>query len=521
MEGGALRRRALLAPAAAGLTGLALAHLAGCAAFAPPPEDPAEAYRRFWEPGDVVASDAPAGGLAARPATGAPPAAGEADDGADAAAANEPRRAPSPTSPGAANLEPLRVAEDDDGVPIHGSLLLRYRGRWTDDADDQDVYATLAMDIGDPDEHAVTGHFMGRLWADVGGDDPNDIFFGLDNTFGGSLSGILYYAYLDAHGIDALEKLRVGRQQIWETPAFIVFDGARIETGELGGVTWGAYGGLRTQYYDTSTPDDLVGGLYAIASPWDGGRLRFDYMYLEDDVRLGNDQDDLLGAELRQFVGDAWTLEGKFTALEGDGRDLNLRAHYLEPETDTSLQLKYYNLLQTQKSQALEIDPYFTSLMELFPFQQVGLLASQGVSDDLTLNAGIDVRRLDDQSDIGEFNREFERYYLSTVFHDVLVQDLDLTLVGDVWDSDDQEMQTWGVDLTQQFTPKLQGSLGSHYSLYKYDLFLNRERDDVRTYYLRTRIAQTASLMFDMELNYEDDDFEQYFWVRLGARWLF
>ena len=41
--------------------------------------------------------------------------------------------------------------------------------------------------------------------------------------------------------------------------------------------------------------------------------------------------------------------------------------------------------------------------------------------------------------------------------------------------------------LSREMSEKLKLSFGSYYSLYKYDLFLVSERDDVRTYYLRLR----------------------------------
>lgn len=433
--------------------------------------------------------------------------------------AAEPKRAPSPASPRAAYLaEPAQASAEE--LPLHGSLEVLYRGRRTGDADQHDLYTTLALDVGDPARQPFTAHLMGRVWADLGGDDPSDLFFSLDEALG-SPNAQLYYGYVDAERIDSLETLRIGRQQIWDTPAFIVFDGIRVEPHELGGFNFGAYGGLRTQYYDESTPEDLVAGVYGETSPWESGRLRLDYMRLEDDERLGHGSDDLLGLDLRQHVGEELTLESEFTALEGRGRDLRLRAHYLEPDSDLMLQATYYTMLQTQKEQALEVDPYFSSLAEYFPFQQVGLLASKAVGEHLNLDLGLDVRWLDDQGDTGEFNHEFERYYLSTVFPDLVVDGLELTLTADVWEDDQQDVRTWGVDLRREFKEQFEASLGSYYSLYKYDLFLNSERDDVRTYYAKLVYDHTQSLSLHLGLDYEDDDFEEYLTPRVGARWSF
>lgn len=478
-----------------------LGWVVGCASLGSDPVDPA-----------------PRASSASR-SSGVPGTTGSSASGvAEGEPAEEPARAPSPGEP-LPSLGP-GPAPDEAGVPVHGSLLLRYRGRRTDGASDHDAYATLSMDIGDPERHAFTGHFMGRVWADLGGDDPDHVFSGLDDTFGHAVSGILYYAYVDAEQIDALEILRIGRQQIWETPAFLVFDGVRAESREDHGLSFGAYGGLRSQYYDHPTPTDVVAGIYGRAKPWEGGRLRLDYMYLEDEERLGSGEDDLFGLNLRQLLWEELTLEGNYTVLEGESRDVRLRAQYLDPDSELSLEATYYELLQTQKQQALETDPYYSSLTEYRPFRQVGLLASKAVGAGVVVSLGLDSRKLDDD-DVGEFNHEFERYYVSTAFEDLLLDGLELTLTGDVWDDDQQDVQTWGLDLTRQFTSMFQGSLGSYYSLYKYDLLQESERDDVRTYYGRLQYDRTEALSFDLQFEYEDDDYEQYQKLVLGSRWLF
>jgi hypothetical protein len=198
-----------------------------------------------------------------------------------------------------------------------------------------------------------------------------------------------------------------------------------------------------------------------------------------------------------------------------------LRAHYLEPESDLTLQATYYSLLESQKEQALEVNPYFSSLGEYFPFEQLGLLASKGLGDDLDVNLGVDLRWLDEESDVGEFNHEFGRYYLSTVLSNLVTEGLELTLTADVWDDDQQDVRTWGAELHQEFNEKLEASIGSYYSLYKYDLFLDTERDDVRSYFTKLRYVRSDSMSVDLELGYEDDDFAEYLTLRLGARWLF
>jgi hypothetical protein len=437
-----------------------------------------------------------------------------------ATASTEPARAPSPTASGESPVlrrEPEDEDEERQEIPVHGSLLVRYRYRGTGDASDHDVWSVISVDVGDPSEHPFTAHASGRVWADLGGSDPNGVFSGLDDTFGDA-HGLLYYAYVDAEQLESLRLLRVGRQQLWRTPVFVVLDGLRVESNEISGVSLGAYGGVRAKYYDRSTPDQVVAGLYGETRPWDGGSVRLDFMYLEDDERLGSGANDLIGLDVRQRLGAELTLESELTLLEREGRDLRLRAHWVDPESDLTLQASYYKLFRTQREQALEVDPYFSALGEYFPFEQVGLLGSKGLGEHTDVYAGVDLRRLDSENQIGEFNHEFDHWFVGTAFSDIGHEGLDLTITGDVFDDDQQDVRTWGAELRHDLDPGAV-SLGSYYSLYKYDLFLNSERNDVRTYYAKLRYACTDSMSVDIELDYEDDDFDEYLTLTLGARW--
>ena len=426
------------------------------------------------------------------------------------------------TAPGAAPEDP---GEADAGgesaeLPVHGSLWTRLRGRRTSDAEDLDLYSTLSLDVGDEKQNPFTGHVRGRLWWDVGG--SSSIFNGLEDTHDGDLTAKLYDAYVDAHEVDSLEVLRLGRQQLWETPELIVFDGVRVETEALGpGIELGVYGGLPTHFYESSSSGDFVAGAFGRARPWKGGRVRLDWMHLEDDYRLASFDNDLLGLNVWQTVGKQLSLEGEYTRLEERDRDLRLAANWFDRDSEFSIQGSFYRLLEEQRAFAPTADPFFASLQELSPYSQVGLLASKSVTEDLDLDVGVDIRRLDRSANEGEFNHEFEHYFANASFPTLGREDLSLTLTADYWEDDQQDVSTWGADLTHRFDADLRASLGSYYSLYKYDLFLDSERDDVRTYYLKVRWKRSEALRWDAALEYEDDDREEYTTMRLGARWTF
>lgn len=90
----------------------------------------------------------------------------------------------------------------------------------------------------------------------------------------------------------------------------------------------------------------------------------------------------------------------------------------------------------------------------------------------------------------------------------------------DFWDSDSQMVRSWGADATYQFS-KSSASIGTYYSLYKFDLFTNSERDHVRTYYMKLRHKFNDSVTLEGDYELEDNDYDQYQRLRLGVTWNF
>jgi hypothetical protein len=182
-------------------------------------------------------------------------------------------------------------------------------------------------------------------------------------------------------------------------------------------------------------------------------------------------------------------------------------------------------LLEEQQSLSLELDPFFEQLMTLFPFDETRLSASKNLGDHVQLLGGIDYRHVSDANDVGEFNHDFDREYLTTTFDEMLPGALTLSLTGEVWNGDDSDFQTWGFDLSRRWKrgkiTAFNASVGSFYSLFKFDPFAGSEKDDVRTYYtaLRYRIDESRSMQLRYE--HEDQDLGDFDLVRWGMTWHF
>lgn len=414
------------------------------------------------------------------------------------------------------------AVDDAQSSPVHGYLRTRYLGRGTSGEYDHDLFNALTVNVGDPTRDPWSAHLHAYLAIDLDG-ETEDAFFSIADTYDDGIDARLYQAYVDANQIPGLERARFGRQQVFEVPVLVWFDGLGVETEPRTDLdlSAGAYGGVPVRIFESSADGDSVLGAYVASRPWARANVRLDFVRFSDESELGDEDNDLWYVHGTQGVGDRVTLGGAYSYLDDDPRDWRASVTGYDPERDLMIRASYYELLETQDHLALELDPLFGALLELFPYEQAGLLASKGITDWLLLEGGVDVRNVSDEDDEGEFNRDFSRYYVNVGLLDLTSHEIDLTITGDSYDSDRSDVRTWGADVSWDATERLETAVGSYYSLYKYDLFLNEERDDVRTYYVRLDYEQTRNLSFDLDYEFEDEDLDDYHTVKVGVSWRF
>ncbi len=408
-------------------------------------------------------------------------------------------------------------------LPVQGFLGTRYRYR-SGGGSDHDLSTTLGLRVGKPDEDPFTLHLLAWANADLGGrrgsDDP---FFDINDTYSKDVTGRLYEAYVDAQRVDGLGLLRLGRQPVYETPEYVTFDGLRLESEPLGGrhVRWGAYGGIPVHHFESSSNGDSVLGAYVDLLPWENGRARLDYMLIEDRYLFGDQRNDLLGLQVWQNVGPNLRLEGAYTLLEGESRDFRGRASWFEVEQDLVVRATYYELLETQRDLVNEFDPFYAALREYYPFREVQLLVSKGFAERYRADVGAQLRRLRDDGDEGEFNREFERYHARLVIDDVFVEDLALGVTGEVHDAGSGKYTSWSADLERRWSERWKTVVGTFYALYDFDLLSLRERNDVRVYFLDVALRASDATRVGARYEFEDDDLDDYHVLRVGLTWRF
>lgn len=403
-----------------------------------------------------------------------------------------------------------------------------FRGTWTNryylrsngDDSDNDVVSLLTLDLGHADKDRVTGHFAGRMSYDLDGRDGS--FQSIDDSRGGPFDAYVYDAYADIHQIKGFELVRIGRQSVYETPEVAFFDGAHVALEPMGALQFqlGGYGGMSTHLYESAHSGDLTAGAYAQVRPWTGNRMRVDYMHLEDEARFGSHENDLLGGGVWQSITRYVDVDGQYSRIEDRDRDAQGHLLVRVPEWKLLTRFGYYRLLEDQGSLVIEADPFFQALNEVHPYDEWSAMAAVDVAEHVRVQGSTDLRRVDDEADIGFYNRDYDHYAATVGLFDLQPKGLSLDGTLDLWNSNGQTIKTWGGSVTYEFG-KTRLSAGSSYSLYKYDLFSNSEKDHVRTYFVRLRHKLNDSVSVDGDYEFEDETLDTSYRLRLGVTWRF
>ena len=408
---------------------------------------------------------------------------------------------------------------------LTGYINFRTRSRWAEDADedDHDLYAVVGVDYVAGGEDPWGVHLLVQGTWGLNSQAPDSIFYSVQDTYTDQMEGRIYHAYVDVPAGDDLRITRLGRMLIYDTPVTAHFDGAHLETAPAGPTQFvlGAYGGNSVHLFESWPSDENMGGVYTRFRPWEQGQLRVDYMRFEDDDRFGEGDNDLVSTGLTHRVGKELRLDGNYSWLDGNSNDMHLKALWLWPEQDLTLRLSYFRLIQAQRNFAYELNPFFNFLNTYFPYDQSQIVISKTFGENLEVYAGLDYRRVEDEGDIGPFNRDFDRYYATAAFPDLLWDDSTLSLTGETWNSPGNDIHTWGLDLSSRLDEDTQASVGSYYSLYKYFFDVDTEREDVRTYYAEVRHSASGSTDLIARYELENEEIDTFHTLRLGVTWRF
>ena len=390
-----------------------------------------------------------------------------------------------------------------------GSLKMRYKGRFLEgeDGSDQDFYESLRLNYGDPSSDKFSAVFFGTLREDL--EDPSSMFRSIDDTHDITLRGYLYEFYANVKLSGLIDNVKIGRQYLYDVEN-LHFDGIHLSLKPFKNVRFTAYGGIPVHFFESSSDGDWISGVSAEIKPLEHSTLRFDYISTSDNnIDIGDHHDNLLIFSVWQNIKQWWNVFGRYSMLDSVSRDFQIRSSWNFSSIDLDIQFSYYKQAQRLDNYTIEFDEFVPLMGGYEPYDQYTMDIYKGIGDHLGVNMGFSFRELADESDERQFNHDYERYYLTFTVFDFPVKGLTLSVTGDDYETAGDDVQSLSFDATKNFNKRLKISVGSYYSLYKFDnstapvltrtgnLLTNRflvngsinetERDNVRSYYLKIK----------------------------------
>ncbi len=381
---------------------------------------------------------------------------------------------------------------------IHGSFRFEYRFRSTPNEVDQDLYSSLAVDVGNPELDKFSGSIFGTLATDIDGRSTSpsnasgETLYHVLDTYDDSTHGRLYHAYLDVNRAGSISRLRLGRQELLTgLPAWL--DGGSVDVEPLNRTTITLYGGVPVNLYESSAGGDHIYGGQIRSTP-----LRWDHLgettivaeyqrYVDESKDFGKHEDDVVNVRAWQELAEYGDIEGRIFFLEGHLSDWSVTGRGRLPLMDLTLEGHYKRHTLTTRDYSDRYTDYFAILGALERYQEYGLRVYKGLSNRFGVEAGFRSKRLLEQDDQNRSNTDFTRYFAGLDSDDFLVSGLSAGLFFEIWKASQNDEFFVGFDLDYRASELLRLEAGSSYSEFKYEtddlgnlLSLDTRKDRVR-----------------------------------------
>ncbi len=341
----------------------------------------------------------------------------------------------------------------------------------------------------------------------------------LEDTRGGPFDLRLDRAWVAFHLPDDGAELRLGRQTLFDTPVLLHLDGLSLRAPLAltpGGAALRLYGGVPEHRWETSRSGDAVAGAVLETWPWPGTSARLDLLHVRDRSLAGRSRDSLLALRLARTSPDGRAF-ASLAASWRDGRTRDLKSQFSWSSEDGKLQVLGDTrfLMARENTTTPEFDAFQEILTLEQPYREGSLQLSAELPGALGASAtrielGALGRRLEDSARASEFNREFEREWLTTTFESLPWTWSSLALTGEFWSSGQDAIGTGGAEFRGQLAENWELVLGSAYSLYRFDFFTGRERTRVRDHHLRLRLRLPSGIRFTLDLELQRDESERF-----------
>lgn len=446
--------------------------------------------------------------------------------------------------------DPIASSEDDKGTSyistLDGYSTLSYRVQNMEgDRSDQDVSQYLSLSLGDSEMDRVTWYFFGSLRENID-DSDNSItkekfnrlifprtpaeenpivsgapFFSIDDSINDGFTARPYEFYADIKDISIFKNIRAGRQYIHEVEN-LHFDGLKMESENYNGIRLTTFAGMPVHFFETSDSGDLLAGVSVEFQPINDSRIRLNYTYVNDNNNdIDGNDDNLFELSWRHNIKEWWNVYADFSMIDQTGRDAEIRSGWMFPDIDMDVNVSVFKQLSVLEDFTTELDDFNVIIGDFFPYTEYSVNAYKGFLQNFGLAAGFNIRELNDAADEGQFNHEFDHYYVTLSSHNLPLDGSSVSITGNFYDTNDDENRSLGLDFRQKINEKLTLSGGTYYSLFKFDSLSESERDNVKTYFLNTKYQITKKVEINMEYEFERFDQDSFHTVESALEYRF
>ena len=435
--------------------------------------------------------------------------------------------------------------EAGEGTTLGGYLKLHEDWRWAEwyptgnpiavTSKDRDLFTQMRLDALLGQEHAYEFHFHGAVRGDLDGVSSQTGYAPLEDIGDSGQRdwrASLYEAHLDLnHPAGMLSQLRVGRQAL-ARENFVYFDGLGADLWLGSKLSASLYGGSPVRFYELAPaggqpPRDSMAGLAMDYTPAALSRLSLDYLRMRDQQDpFGAEQDSLVALGWQQRISSTWKANIRARGINGEGRDVRLRALGAVFSDALVMSLNYLRQMRPQNELSTDLALCTTVIGQSEPYHTLDLKLRASLGDNVSLDLGLLRRELLDPSQESPLNRSYARYFTVLDWNHLFFSGLSLSLTGERWSSKERSVEAGGLDLGyRQGTRReaLRLNVGTYYSLYKYDYYaLLGERNRTRTYYAKAQVPVGAGFSLDAQYEYEyQRDVDAYRTARAGVRYDF
>ncbi len=438
-------------------------------------------------------------------------------------------------------------AENNKSDKISGYASLRYKAqKQENNRSDQDMIEYASVTIGDTARDKITWHFSGSMREDLDGSnidsfpkerftrlifpntpiEDNPIissrpFFTVDDAIDDGFTARPYEFYSDVKDVLFVENVRAGRQYIREIENFHL-DGAKLQFKDVWGLRFTTFAGKPVHFFETSGSGDFMGGGSVEYKPLKNAKVQLDYSYVNDNNDdTGGNNDNLFAFHYRHHLTNRLNIFADYSMIGATARDAEFRTTLLIPEVDMDVNIYVFKQLSTLENFTVEFDSFNSITGDYFPYTDYSVNVYKGLWDWFGVSLGFNIRDLNEKSNEGMFNHEFDNYFITASSHDFPFKGGSISITGNLNNTDDDETRSFGFDIRQKFGKKLTASGGSYYTLFKFDAFSMHERDHVRTYFINAKYKITKNIQFTADYEFERSNQDSYHTVETSLKYSF